>query len=138
MLFFMFYLQLYMYIYTYILQNIRKCSILIIIKLKSISLIRLIKRSWFQFSSITQSYPTLCDSMDYSMPSLPVHHQLPEFTQTHVHWVSDHIQPSLPLSAPSPPILNLSQYQGLFKWVTSSHQVAKYGSFSLKISPSNE
>ena len=63
--------------------------------------------------------------MDCSMPGLPVHHQLPEFTQTHVHWVSDAIQPSHPLSSPSPPAFSLSQHQGLFKWVSSSHQVAK-------------
>ena len=60
-----------------------------------------------------------------STPGLPVYHQLPEFTQTHVHWVSDAIRPSHPLSSPSPPALNLSQHQGLFKWVSSSHQVAK-------------
>ena len=69
-----------------------------------------------------QSYPTLCDPMDCSMPGLPVHHQLPEFTQTHVHWVGDAVQPSHPLSSPSPPTFNLSQYQGLFR---SSQQVAK-------------
>ena len=57
----------------------------------------------FQFSSVTQSCLTLCDPVDYSMPGLPVHHQLPEFTQTHVHWVGDAIQPSHPLSSPSPP-----------------------------------
>ena len=79
---------------------------------------------WVQFSSIAQSCPTLCDPMDCSMPGFPVHHQLPEFTQTHVHWVSDSIQPSHPLSSPSPPIFNLSQHQGLFQWVSSSHQVA--------------
>ena len=67
----------------------------------------------------------LCDPMDASTPGLPVHHQLQEFTQTHVHWVSDAIQPSHPLSSPSPPALNLSQHQGLFQWVSSSHQVAK-------------
>ena len=78
-----------------------------------------------QFSSITQSCPTLCDPMDCSMPGLPVYHQLQEFTQAHVHWVGDAIQPSHPLSSPSPPALNLSQHQGLFKWVSSSHQVAK-------------
>ena len=71
-----------------------------------------------QFSSVAQSCPTLCDPMDRSTPGLPVHHQLPEFTQTHVHWVSDAIQPSHPLSSPSPPALNLSQHQGLVKWVT--------------------
>ena len=63
---------------------------------------------------------------------------LPEFTQTHVHWVGDAIQPSHPQSSPSPPALNLSQHQGLFKWVSCSHQVAKYWSFSFNISPSNE
>ena len=81
--------------------------------------------STFQFSSVTQSCPTLCDPMNCSTQGLPVHHQLPEATQTHVHWVSDAIQPSHPLSSPSPPALNLSQHQGLFKWVSSSHQVAK-------------
>ena len=78
-----------------------------------------------QFSSVTQSCPALCDTMNHSTPGLPVHHQLPEFTQTHVHWVSDAIQPSHLLSSPSPPAFNLSQHQGLFKWVSSSHQVAK-------------
>ena len=85
-----------------------------------------------QFSSVTQSCPTLCDSMDYSTPGLPVRHQIPEFTQTHVHWVSDAIQPSHPLSSPSPPTFNLSQHQGLFKWVSSSHQVAKVLEFQLQ------
>ena len=68
----------------------------------------------------------------------PVHHQLPEFTQTHVHWVGDATQPSHPLSSPSPPAFNPSQHQGLFKWVSSSHQVAKLWSFSFNISPANE
>ena len=68
---------------------------------------------------------TLCNPIDCSMPGFPVHHQLPKFAQTHVHRVSDAIQPSYPLSSPSPPALNLSQHQGLFKWVSSSHQVAK-------------
>ena len=90
-----------------------------------------------KFSSVAQSCLTLCNPMDCSTPGLPVHHQLPEFTQTHVHWVGDAIQPSHPLSAPSL-AFNLSQHQGLFKWVSSSHQVAKYWSFSLSISPSNE
>jgi len=76
------------------------------------------------FSSVTYLCPTLCDPMDCSMPGLPAHHQLLEFTQTHVHWVSDAIQPSHPLSSPSPPGLNLSQQQGLFKWGSSLHQVA--------------
>ena len=76
--------------------------------------------------------------MNCSTPGLPVHHQLPEFTQTRVHWVGDAIQPSHPLLSPSPPALNLSQHQGLFKWVSSSHQVAIYWSFSFNISPSNK
>ena len=67
-----------------------------------------------QFSSVAQLCPTLCDPMNRSMPGLPVHHQLPEFTQTHDHWVSDAIQPSHPLSSPSPPAPNPSQHQGLF------------------------
>ena len=70
--------------------------------------------------------------MGCSMPGLPVHHQLLEFTQTHVHWVSDGIQPSHPLSSPSPPAPNLSQHQGLFKWVNSSQQVAKVLEFQLQ------
>ena len=68
-----------------------------------------------QFSSIAQLCLTLCDPMSRSMPGIPVHHQLPEFTQTHVHLVSDAIQPSHPLLSPSPPALNLYQHQGLFK-----------------------
>ena len=83
-------------------------------------------------SSVTQSRPTLCDPVNCSTPGLPVHHQLPEFTQTHVHWVGDAIQPSHPPSSPSPPALNLSQHQGLFKWVRSSHQVAKVLEFQLQ------
>ena len=76
--------------------------------------------------------------MDCSTPGFPVHHQLSELTQTHVHWVGDAIQPSLPLSSPSPPTFNLSQHQGLFQWVSSSYQVAKVWSFSFSVSPSNE
>ena len=68
-----------------------------------------------QFSLVAQSCPTLCDPMNHSTPGLPVHHQLPESTQTHVHWVDDAIQPSCPLSSPSPPALNLPQHQGLFQ-----------------------
>ena len=85
-----------------------------------------------QFSSVAQLYLTLCDPMNHSTPGLPVRHQLPEFTQTPVHWVSDAIQPSHPLSSPSSPALNLSQHQGLFKWVSSSHQVAKVLEFQLE------
>ena len=103
-------------------------------------LIYLVMWRWLsvQFSSVAQLCPTLCDPMNRSMPGLPVHHQLPEFTQTHVHQVGDAIQPSHPLSSPSPPAPNLSQHQGLFQWVNSSHEVAKYWSFSFNISPSNE
>ena len=68
-----------------------------------------------QFTSVAQSCPTLCDPMNHSTPGLPVHHQLPEFTQTHVHRVGEAIQPSHPLSSPSPPALNLFQYKGLFQ-----------------------
>ena len=78
-----------------------------------------------QFSSVAQSCPTLCNPLNSSTPGLPVHHQLPESTQTHVQWVGDAIQPPHLLSSPSPPALNLSQHQGLFKWVSSSHQVTK-------------
>ena len=91
-----------------------------------------------QFSSVAQLCPTLCDPMDCSTPGLPVHHQLPEFTQTHVHRVGDAIQPSHPLSSPSSAAINLSQHQGLFKRVSSSHQMAKHRSFSFNIGPSNE
>ena len=76
--------------------------------------------------------------MDFSTPALPVHQQLPEFTQTHVHWVSDVIQPFQPLLFPVPPTFNISQHQGLFQGVRSSHQVTKYWSFSFRICPSNE
>ena len=92
--------QIYLYIYIYVYISV-------------------------QSSSVAQSCPTLCNPMDCSTPGLPVHHQLPEFTQTHVHWVSDAVQPSHPLSSPSPPAFNLSQHQGLFQWVSSLHQVAK-------------
>ena len=77
------------------------------------------------FSSVAQSCKTLCDPMNRSTPGLPVHHQLPEFTQTHAHWVGDVIQPFHPLSFPSPPAPNPSQHHGLFQWVSSLHQVAK-------------
>ena len=93
--------------------------------------------SWYpthgvQFSSVAQLCLTLCNSMDCSTPGLPVHHQLLEVTQTHVHGVCDAIQPSHPLSSPSPPTFNLSQHQGLFKRVGSSHQVAKVLEFQLQ------
>ena len=82
------------------------------------------------FSSVTQSCPTLCDPMNRSTPGLPVHHQLPVFTQTHVHRVSDAIQPSHPLSSPFPPAPNPSQNQSLFQWVNSLHEVAIWPSNS--------
>ena len=85
-----------------------------------------------QFSSVAQSCPILCNPTDCSIPGLPVHYQLPEFIQTHVHWVSDAIQSSHPLPSPSPPDFNLSQHQGLFQWVSSSHQVAKLLKFQLQ------
>ena len=89
-----------------------------------------------QFSSVTQSCPTLCEPTDCSTPGSPVHHQLLELAQTHIHWAGEAIQPSHPLSSPSPPTFNLSQHQGLFQWAHSSHQVAKVFSFS--INPSSE
>ena len=75
-----------------------------------------------QIRSVAQSCPTLCDPINRSTPGLPVHHQLPEFTETHVHRVSDAIQPSHPLSSPSLPAPNPSQHQSLFQWVNSSHE----------------
>jgi len=82
------------------------------------------------FSSVARRV-RLFDPMNHSMPGIPVHHQLPEFTQTHVHWVSDDIQPSHPPSSPSPPVPNASQHQSLFQWVNSSHEVAKGLEFQL-------
>ena len=82
-------------------------------------------------SSVAQSCLTLCDPMDYSMPGFPVHNQLPELTQTHVHWVSEVVQPSLPLSSP-PPAFNISHHQGIFQWVNFSHQIAKVLEFQLQ------
>ena len=84
-----------------------------------------------QFSSVTQSCPTLCDPMNCSTPGLPVHHQLLEFTKTHVHRVGDAIQLSHPLSSPSPPAPNPAQHQSLFQWVNSLHEVAKVLEFQL-------
>ena len=84
-----------------------------------------------QFSSVAQSCPALCDPMNHSTPGLPVHHHLPEFTQTHVHRVGDDIQPSHPLSSPFPPAPNPSKHQSLLQWVNSSHEVAKVLEFQL-------
>ena len=82
--------------------------------------------------SVAQLCPTLCNSMDCSMPGFLVHHQLPELAQTYVHWVDDVIQPSPLLSSHSPLTFNLSQHQGLFQWVSSSHQVTKILEFQLQ------
>ena len=91
-----------------------------------------------QFSSVAQPCLTLWDPKCCSKPGFPVHHQLPELAQTHVHQMGDSIQPSHPLSSLSPPAFNLSQHQGLSQWVSSSNQVAKVWSFSFSISPSKE
>ena len=90
--------------------------------------------SWVlhQFSSVAQSRLTLCEPTDCSTPGFPVHQQLLEFTQTHVHWVGGAIQPSHPLSSPSPPAPNPSQHQSLFQWVSSSHEVFKVLQFQLQ------
>ena len=91
-----------------------------------------------QFSSVAQSCSTLCDPMNPSTPGLPVHHQLPEFTQSHVHWVGDAIQPSHPLLSPSPPAPNPSQHQGFSNESSLCMRWPKYWSFSFSIIPSNE
>ena len=87
---------------------------------------------WVQFSSVTQSCPTFCNPIDYSMSDFPVHHHLLEYAQIYVHWVGDAIQPSHPLLSPSPPALSPPQHQGLFQWVSCSHQVAKVLEFQLQ------
>ena len=91
-----------------------------------------------QFSSVSQSCSTLCNPMDWTIPGFPVHHQLPKLAQTHVHQVRDAIQPSHPLSSPSPPDFNPSQHHHLFQKVSSSHQVAKVLEFQLQHQFSNE
>ena len=96
-------------------KHMKRCSTLLII----------------QLSSVTQSCLTLCDTMNCSTPGFPIHYQLPEFTQTHVHRVGDAIQPSHPLSSPSPPAPDPSQHQSLFQRVNSSHEVAKVLAFQL-------
>ena len=106
---------------------------------KSLKFPPLPKNSWnnppihsVQFSSVWQSCPTLCNPMECSTPGFPAHHQLPGITQTHVHQVSDAIQPSHLLSSLFPPAFNLSQHQGLFQWVSSSNQVAKVLEYQLQ------
>ena len=106
-------------------------SVLFVAVNKSYFLVKYSHTDSIQFSSVAQLCLTLCNPMDCSMPGLPVHHQLPEFTQIHVHRVSDAIQPSHPLSSPSPPAPNPSQHQSLFQWVNSSHEVAKVLEFQL-------
>ena len=119
-----FYIYIQLYLITYLLLS--KSSLLC----SGFSLVA--PSSSVQFSSVAQSCPTLCNPMNRSTPGLLVHHQLPESTQTHVHCVGYAIQPSHPLSSPSPPALNLSQHQGLFKWVSSSNQMAKVLEFQLQ------
>ena len=89
-------------------------------------------------SSVAELCPILCDTMDCSTPGFPIHHHLPEFAQTHVHWVDDAIQPSHPLSSPPPPAFNLSQHQGLLNESVLHIRWPKYRSFSFSISPSSE
>ena len=93
---------------------------------------------FYQFSSVVQLCPTVCDPMDCSTPGLPVHHQLPEFTQIHVHRVGDAVQPSHPLSAPSPPAVNLSHIRVFSNESVLRIRWPKYWTFSFSISPSNE
>ena len=93
---------------------------------------------YIQFNSVTQSCLTLCDSMDCSTPAFPIHQQLLGLSQTHVHWVSDAVQPSHPLSSPFPPAFNLSQHQGLSNESVLPIRWPKYWSFSISINPSNE
>ena len=97
---------------------------------RAFNLISCVKYCTVQFSRSVE--PTLCGPMDCSTQGLPVNRQLPEFTQTHVHWVRDAIQLSHPLSSPFPPAFNLSYHQGLFKWISSLHQVAKWLEFQLQ------
>ena len=107
-----------------VIENLKKC-------IKHVVFLEWVTAVIVQFSSVTQSCPTLCNFMHCSTPGLPVQHQLPEFTQTHVPLVSDAIQPSHPLPSPSPCAPNPSQHQSLFQWVNSSHEVAKVLEFQL-------
>ena len=97
----------------------------------------MLKATRGQLSSVAQSCPTLCDPIDRSTPGFPIHHQLPELLQTYVHQVRDAVQPSHPLSSPSPPALNLSQHQGLFKWLSSSGGQSIGVSASTSVLPMN-
>ena len=129
----------YIYIYTYrMIMPIKLINIDIIsynsVVCACVCVLRTLKIPQFssgQFSSVAQSCPTLWDPMNRSTPGLPVHHHLPESTQTHVHRVCDAIQPSHPRLSPSPPAPNPSQHHNLFQWVNSSHEVAKVLEFQL-------
>ena len=127
----------YRVIVTIFLNSIYMCTVMVFIFLAYFTLYNRLQfhpshSLYVQFSSDTQSCLTCCDTMNLSTPDFPVHHQPPESTETHVHWVSDAIQPSHLLSSPSPPALNLSQHRVLFKWVISLHQVAKVLEFQLQ------
>ena len=113
-------------------KEVRLCFLLISLEFSLEQSTQFSVQRFHKFSSVAQSCPILCDPMNRSTPGLLVHHQLPEFTQTHVHRVSDAIQPSQPLSSPSPPAANPSQHQGIFQWVSSSHEVAKVLEFQLQ------
>ena len=115
------------------IANCHKYLIFINIKWATIFIInKIIIIKWNQLSSVAQSCLTLCYLMDCSTPGHPVHHQFLEPTKNHVHHINDAIQPSHPLLSPSPPTFNLSQHQGLFQWVSSSHHVAKVLEFQLQ------
>ena len=101
----------------------------------SLDQIQTVELNSVQFSSVTQSCLTLCDPMDCSTPGLPVHHQLPELPQTHVHRIGNAIQPSHPLMSPSSPTFNLSQNHDLFQWVRSLYQMAKVLEHQLQHQP---
>ena len=117
------------------MAGIVRCYLIQIVKLEKNNLSKLVE---YQFSSVTQSCPTLCDPMNRSTPGLPVHHQLPEFTQTHVHRVSDAIQPSHPLSSPSPPFSIPPSIRVFSSESTLRMRWPKYWSFSFSIIPSKE
>ena len=108
--------------------GIELCELLVYLEINPMSVVSFA----LQFSSVSQSCLTLCDPIKCSMPGFAVHQQFPELTQTHVHQVGDAIQPSHPLSPPTPPAFNLSQHQGLFKSVNSLHQVAKVLEFQIQ------
>ena len=129
----------HIYIYIYIYSFSDSFPLQVITRYWAISLFSIAVPCWLyilyiivQFSSVAQSCSTLWDPMNHSTAVLSVHHQLPEFTQTRVHSVGDAIQPSHPVWSPSPPAPNPSQHQGLFRWVSSSHQVAKVLEFQLQ------